>query len=87
MWLTLLTSLPAKGFRNFRGGTGRANQQLQQRMAQWREQLLTVFQSIMPEDVKLDMASLQLSQVDLEMEGQGIRLNGLATGHIRVEFR
>jgi len=64
-----------------------ANEQLQQRMAQWKERLLTVLDKILPEDVKLDMGSLQLSQVNLEMEESGIRLNGLATGHIAVEFR
>ena len=56
-------------------------------MAQWKERLLTVLDKILPEDVKLDMGSLQLSQVNLEMEESGIRLNGLATGHIAVEFR
>jgi hypothetical protein len=64
-----------------------ANQQLQHGMGQWRERLLAVLDKIIPEDLKLDMGSLRLSQVDLEMEERGIRLNGLATGHITVEFR
>ena len=64
-----------------------ANQQLQQRMAEWKDRLLAVFDTIIPEDVKLDMGSLQLSQMDLEIVDHGIRLNGLATGHIAVEFR
>lgn len=64
-----------------------ANQQLQQRMAQWKEQLVTVLDRIMPAGVKLDMASLQLSQVDLALEEHGITLIGLATGHTQVEFR
>ena len=64
-----------------------ANQQLQQRMAQWKEQLVTVLDRIMPAGVKLDMASLQLSQVDLALEEHGISLSGLATGHTQVEFR
>jgi hypothetical protein len=64
-----------------------ANEQLQQHMAQWKERLLAAFDTIIPEDVKLDMGSLQLSQMDVEIVDQGIRLNGLATGHIAVEFR
>lgn len=46
-----------------------------------------MLEKTIPEDVKLDMASLQLRQVHLEMEEHGISLNGVATGYIAVEFR
>jgi hypothetical protein len=64
-----------------------ANEQLQQRMKQWKEQLLTVFDKITPDDVKLDMTSLQLSQVQFSVAEGTIRLNGLASGYIRFDFR
>jgi len=64
-----------------------ANQQLQQRMSQWKEHLLTVFDKITPDDMQLDMKSLQLHQVQLSMAEDAIRLNGLASGHIRLDFR
>lgn len=67
--------------------TAAANQQLQQRMGQWKERLLSVLERIMPEGVKLDMASLQLSQVDLALGDKGISLSALATGRTLVEFR
>jgi hypothetical protein len=64
-----------------------ANQQLQQRMNQWKAHLLTLFEKIAPDDVKLDMASLQLRQVRLSMTEDAIRLDGLASGHIMLDFR
>ena len=63
-----------------------ANQQLQQRMNQWKEQLLTVFDKIMPDDAELDMTSLQLGQVQLNMAEDAVRLNGLASGYIMLDF-
>ena len=64
-----------------------ANQQLQQRMNQWKEQLLTVFDKITPKYARLDLTSLQLRQVRLSMAEDAVRLNGLASGHIMLDFR
>jgi len=64
-----------------------ANQQLQQRMKQWKGYLLTAFDKITPDDVKLGLASLQLGQVQLSMTEDAIRLNGLVSGHIMFDFR
>jgi len=64
-----------------------ANQQLQRRMNQWKEHLLTVFSTITPDDVELDMTSLQLREVQLRMGEDAVRLNGLASGHIMLDFR
>jgi hypothetical protein len=64
-----------------------ANQQLQQRMAQWRDRLAALFENILPQEVQLDLASLQLSQVQLDLKEQGVTLEGLATGHVTVAFR
>jgi hypothetical protein len=64
-----------------------ANQQLQQRMNQWKQQLLSVFDEITAHDVKLDMTSLQLRQLQLSMAEDALRLNGLVSGHIVLDFR
>jgi len=64
-----------------------ANQQLQQRMNQWKAYLLTVFDKITADDATLDMTSLQLRQVQLSMAEDAIRLNGLASGHIVLDIR
>lgn len=64
-----------------------ANQQLQQRMADWKERLVSVFDQVVPDEVTLELASLQLRQGQVEVEEGGIRLRGLATGHVQVEFR
>ncbi len=64
-----------------------AKQQLQQHMNQWKKHLLTVFNKITPDDVNFDMASLQLRQVQLDITEVAIRLNGLASGQIMLEFR
>jgi hypothetical protein len=64
-----------------------ANQQLQQRMNQCKDRLLNVLDEIMPEDAKLDMASLRLVRVHIDMEEHGVSVRGLATGHLLVEFR
>ena len=64
-----------------------ANQQLQQRMKQWKEQLLNVFDKITADDVKLELASLQLHQVKISMAEDGIRLHGLASGYVMLDLR
>jgi len=64
-----------------------ANQQLQQRIKQWKEQLLNVFDKITADDVKLELASLPLHQVQLSMAEDGIRLNGLASGYVMLDLR
>jgi hypothetical protein len=58
-----------------------------ERMNQWKEQLLTVFHNITADDMKLELASLRLSQLQLSMVEDAIRLNGLASGHIMLELR
>ena len=64
-----------------------ANRELEQRMGQGRQQLQSLFEKITPDDVRLDMASLKLRQVQLDMGEEAIRLNGLASGHVALEFR
>ena len=64
-----------------------ANQELEQRMGQGRQQLQSLFEKITPDDVRLDMASLRLHQVRLDMGKDAIRLHGLASGHVALEFR
>jgi hypothetical protein len=78
---------------NFLGGvirkllTGAANQQLQRQMSQWNERLQVLLDTITPANVKLDMTSLQLRHAEIDMTADSVRLNGLALGHVRIEFQ
>ncbi|HUT41739.1 MAG TPA: DUF4403 family protein, partial [Gammaproteobacteria bacterium] len=67
--------------------TDAANQQLQQRMDQWKKRLQALLDRIAPDDVTLDMASLQLHQVALDMTTEAVRLNGQVSGRIMLEFQ
>jgi hypothetical protein len=78
---------------NFLGGVIRklltvtANQQLERQMDQAKDRLQALFNSITPAEVRLDMGSLQLRQVVIDMTPDAIRLNGMALGHITLEFQ
>jgi hypothetical protein len=67
--------------------TDTANQQLQQRMHRWQERLQILFNRLTPDDVQLDMTSLQLRQAVLDMTAAAIRLNAHASGDLRLVFR
>jgi hypothetical protein len=64
-----------------------ANRYLQQYLEQGRQRLSALFEKVAPEGVKPDMGSLRLRQVQLDMAGDAIRLQGLASGRIVLEFR
>jgi hypothetical protein len=78
---------------NFLGGvirkllTGAANQQLQLQMSQWNDRLQALLDNITPADVKLDMTSLQLRHAEIDMTAGSVNLNGLAVGHVKIEFQ
>ena len=78
---------------NFLGGvirkllTETANQQLQLQMKQSKERLQALLDTIMPANVKLDMTSLQLRKAEMDMTADSVRLNGLALGHVKIEFQ
>jgi hypothetical protein len=59
-----------------------ANRQLQQRMGEWRQRLLAVFERIVPEDMQADLESLRFQEVQFSMSPGGIRLDGVAAGRI-----
>jgi hypothetical protein len=59
-----------------------ANRQLQQRMGEWRQRLLAVFERIMPEDMQADLDSLRFQDVQFSLSPGGIRLDGVASGRI-----
>jgi hypothetical protein len=61
-----------------------ANQALAQYLELLSERLGTVLEKITPAGVALDMSALQLRTVQLQVVEQGIRLNGTATGSIRL---
>ena len=61
-----------------------ANQALAQRLALLGERLGTVLKKITPAGVVLDLSALQLVSVQIAIEEQGIRLDGTATGSVRL---
>jgi len=64
-----------------------ANQALAQQLDQLGERLETVLANIMPAGVLLDMSALQLSHLQVNIDTQGIRLEGTATGSARLVLR
>jgi hypothetical protein len=63
------------------------NDQLEQQLKQWQQRLAQALERITPEGVKLDMSSLQLDTVTLNIEQDRVRINGRASGRARLEFR
>jgi hypothetical protein len=61
-----------------------ANQALAQHLALLGERLGTVLKKITPAGVVLDLSALQLGSVQIAIEEQGIRLDGTATGSVRL---
>jgi hypothetical protein len=39
-----------------------------------------------PQGVALDLSSLELSQVRIDMDRQGVGVSGQASGHVSVDF-
>jgi hypothetical protein len=64
-----------------------ANQALSQHLELLGERLGTLLQKITPAGVELDMSALQLRSVQVHIVQQGIRLDGTATGSVRLVLR
>lgn len=64
-----------------------ANQLLESQLGDWRQRLGSVFSRVAPQDVSLDLSSLKLGSVKIEMSKHGVNLDGIATGHMRMKFR
>jgi len=64
-----------------------ANQALAQQLALLGERLGVVLRKITPAGVELDLSALQLGSVQIVLEEQGIRLDGTATGSVRLVVR
>jgi hypothetical protein len=64
-----------------------ANQQLQQKTDQWRTRMAGVFDQITPAGASLDMSSLQLRSVQISMQEDGVKLDGVASGRITLELQ
>jgi hypothetical protein len=64
-----------------------ANQALAQQLALLGERLATVLKKITPAGLVLDLSALQLSSVQIQIEQQGIRLDGTATGSTQLVLR
>jgi hypothetical protein len=64
-----------------------ANQALAERLELLGGRLGTVLKKIMPAGVVLDLSALQLASVQIVVEQQGIRLDGTATGSVRLVVR
>jgi len=61
-----------------------ANQALAEQLELLNKRLEAVLQKITPVGVTLDMSTLQLNSVQIDIEPQGIRLDGTATGTARL---
>ena len=61
-----------------------ANRQLQQRMGEWRQRLLAVFDGVLPADLQPDLSSLRFQEVQFSLSPGGIRLDGVAAGRIHL---
>jgi hypothetical protein len=64
-----------------------ANQALAERLELLGGRLGTVLKKITPAGVVLDLSDLQLGSVQIAIEEQGIRLDGTATGSVRLVVR
>jgi hypothetical protein len=64
-----------------------ANQVLVQHLDLLEERLGTVLRKITPAGMALDMSALQLASVHLHIEPEAIRLDGTATGSVRLVLR
>lgn len=64
-----------------------ANRHLQRYMEQGRQRLHALFKEIAPDGAKADMTTFELRQVQLDLVENAIRLHGLASGHIELEYR
>jgi len=64
-----------------------ANQALTQQLDRLSERLETVLENIMPAGVMLDMSALQLRHMQINIDKQGIRLEGTASGTARLLLR
>jgi hypothetical protein len=64
-----------------------ANRALTQQLDRLSERLEAVLENIMPAGVLLDMSALQLRQMQIDIDKQGIRLDGTASGSARLVLR
>ena len=64
-----------------------ANRALTQQLDRLSERLEAVLANIMPAGVLLDMSALQLRHLQINIEKQGIRLEGTASGRARLLLR
>jgi hypothetical protein len=64
-----------------------ANQALAEQIELLGARLGTVLKKITPAGVVLDLSALKLGSVQIAIEQQGIRLDGTATGKIRLVLR
>ncbi|MGB7934095.1 MAG: hypothetical protein WCH04_18080, partial [Gammaproteobacteria bacterium] len=64
-----------------------ANQALAQQLALLGGRLGAVLKKITPAGLVLDLSALKLSSVQIQIEQQGIRLDGTATGSTQLVLR
>ena len=64
-----------------------ANQALAEQLDRLNERLAMIVDKITPAGVKLDMSDLQLRSMQIHIVQQGIRLDGTATGSVRLVLR
>ena len=63
-----------------------ANRKIHQQTNRWKERLLATIREITPDGATLHMDSLQIRKAQLDITANAIKLNGMLSGEIVVEF-
>jgi hypothetical protein len=63
-----------------------ANRKIHQQTNRWKERLLATIREITPDGATLHVDSLQIRKAQLDITANAIKLNGMLSGEIVVEF-
>jgi len=64
-----------------------ANRQLQLSLNQWKQRLIQRFDTMTPDGVQLDISALQLHDIQISMQDEGVVVDGMITGRAILELR
>lgn len=64
-----------------------ANQQLQQQLENLKRRLADVLETFTPAGMTLDLSTLQLQAVRIELDPAGVQLHGTVSGHAALDWR
>lgn len=63
-----------------------ANRQLQLSLNQWQQRLIQRLDTMTPEGAQLDISTLQLHDVQISMQNDGVIVDGMISGHAALEL-